>query len=72
MRHPPLCQNDIYTHRAVSFRQQWPFHCQHTSVDEALPGHEVEHPIHFLHAADAHQSTDYDVQGTLLGCQHLL
>lgn len=72
MRCVLLCHDKVNTHRAVSFREQRPLHCQHTSVDEALPGHEVEHPVHLLHAAHTHQPPDYDVQSTFLGSQHLL
>lgn len=63
---------DEDTHRAVSFREQRPFDGQHTRVDEALPGHEVQHPVHFLHAAHTHQPPDNNVQSTFLGSQHLL
>lgn len=63
---------DVETYSAVSLGQQRPFHRQHTSVDEALPGHEVQDSIHFLHAAYAHQAADDNVQRAFLRRQHLL
>lgn len=72
MRYAPLYHDGGNTHGAVSFREQRPFHCQHTGVDEALPGHEVQHPVHLLHAAHTHQPADNDVQSAFLGSQYLL
>lgn len=67
-----LTHDDVSAHSAVSFRKQRSFHSQHSCVDEALPGHEVKHAVHFLHAAHSHQTTDDDVLSTFLQSQHLL
>lgn len=60
------------THGAVSVREQRSFHRQHAGVDEALPGHEVEHPVHLLHTAHTHQPPNHDVHSAFLRGQHLL
>lgn len=67
-----LTHDDVSAHSAVSFRKQRSFHSQHSCVDEALPGHEVKHTVHFLHAAHSHQTTDDDVLSTFLQSQRLL
>lgn len=63
---------DVKSYSAVSVRKQRSFHSQHSCVDETLPSHEVEHTVHFLHAANSHQTSDNDVLSTLLQSQHLL
>lgn len=72
MRCALLWHVDVKAYRAVSFRKKGPFHSQHTSIDEALPGHEVEHAVQLLYAAHTHQPMDDDVQSTFLGRQHFL
>lgn len=67
----PLTPN-VNSYSPISFRKQRSFHSQHSGVDETLPSHEVEHTVHFLHAANSHQTPDYDVLSTLLQSQHLL
>lgn len=65
-----MCGED--PHGAMSFREEGPFDDQHARVDETLPGHEVEHPLHLLHAAHSHEPPDDDVLSTFLSSQHLL
>lgn len=67
-----LLTNDINPYSAISFRKQRSFHSQHSCVDETLPSHEVKNTVHFLHAANSHQTSDNDVLSTLLQSQHLL
>lgn len=60
------------THGAEFLREKWLCDGQRSSVDQTLPGHEVQHTLHLLDAADAHQTADDDVLRTLLHSQHLL
>lgn len=64
--------HDLKSYSAVSFGKQRSFHSQHSSVDETLPSHEVEHTVHFLYAANPHQTSNNDVLSTFLQSQHLL